>query len=137
MTALPLDIIGFCLALTALVTAIAVAFWCRALTRRRHTSHPAYFSDELTHHELLPLFEDPEYPANGLLSDDPAFVPLDDPLAAEADGPWDDDDFLNGRWSAAGPGVNPATGLPMVGAFDVAGNPYGFDLHTWDHSDDF
>jgi len=30
------------------------------------------------------------------------------------------------------PGVNPATGLPMIdcgNAIDVAGNPYGVDLH--------
>ena len=27
-----------------------------------------------------------------------------------------------------GSDINPATGLPMVGAMDVAGNPYGVDL---------
>ena len=27
------------------------------------------------------------------------------------------------------PEVNPATGLPMRGSMDVAGNPYGSDLH--------
>ena len=29
-----------------------------------------------------------------------------------------------------GGGINPATGLPMVGALDVAGNPYGTDMHS-------
>lgn len=28
--------------------------------------------------------------------------------------------------------VNPATGLPMTGALDVAGNPFGVDLHRSD-----
>lgn len=33
-----------------------------------------------------------------------------------------------------GPSVNPATGLPMVGrAVDVAGNPFGVNLHRDDH----
>lgn len=27
-------------------------------------------------------------------------------------------------------GINPATGLPMVGGLDVAGNPFGVDLHS-------
>lgn len=29
---------------------------------------------------------------------------------------------------------NPATGLPMMGCVDVAGNPFGTDLHAMDHS---
>ena len=44
------------------------------------------------------------------------------------------------RWSGhattdwgASPGVNPATGLPMMGgSVDVAGNPYGTDRHRFD-----
>lgn len=42
------------------------------------------------------------------------------------------------RWGGdadvdAGPSVNPATGLPMLDrAVDVAGNPYGTDLHRHD-----
>lgn len=32
--------------------------------------------------------------------------------------------------------INPATGLPMISddvtGFDIAGNPFGFDLHTFD-----
>ena len=33
-------------------------------------------------------------------------------------------------------GINPATGLPMMGSLDVEGNPYGFDVHTQDdHSE--
>lgn len=37
----------------------------------------------------------------------------------------------------SGPEVNPATGLPMIddiGSIDVAGNPYGVDLHSGDFS---
>ena len=29
--------------------------------------------------------------------------------------------------------INPASGLPMCGAIDTAGNPYGVDLHSTDH----
>lgn len=37
----------------------------------------------------------------------------------------------------SGPSVNPATGLPMISDFsDVAGNPYGADLHLNDHCHD-
>lgn len=36
-----------------------------------------------------------------------------------------DDDSIGGF---DGPSVNPANGLPMVGAVDVMGNPYGTDL---------
>jgi len=35
-----------------------------------------------------------------------------------------------GTWSdkgSTGPLINPATGLPMFGGFDSAGNPFGFD----------
>jgi hypothetical protein len=33
-------------------------------------------------------------------------------------------------------GINPATGLPMMGGLDVEGNPYGFDMHAQDdHSE--
>lgn len=38
----------------------------------------------------------------------------------------------------SGSSTNPATGLPMAGAVDVAGNPYGTDLHSsFDHHDHF
>lgn len=38
----------------------------------------------------------------------------------------------------SGSSINPATGLPMVGAIDVEGNPYGTDLHSsFDHHDHF
>ncbi len=32
-----------------------------------------------------------------------------------------------------GPDINPATGLPMIddAVIDIAGNPYGVDMHTW------
>jgi len=37
--------------------------------------------------------------------------------------------------------INPATGLPMTGGIDVAGNPYGTDLsgsgHDWHHHDQY
>lgn len=32
--------------------------------------------------------------------------------------------------SATGCEINPATALPMVGCIDIAGNPYGMDLHN-------
>jgi hypothetical protein len=37
--------------------------------------------------------------------------------------------------SAAGdtPTINPATGLPMTGGVDVAGNPFGTDLSSYGH----
>lgn len=49
---------------------------------------------------------------------------------------WEDDSLYLPRVS--GPDSNPATGLPMVdGAMvDVAGNPYGLDLHHADHGID-
>ena len=33
-----------------------------------------------------------------------------------------------------GPDINPATGLPLIDdtEIDVAGNPFGTDLHTWE-----
>lgn len=31
-------------------------------------------------------------------------------------------------------GINPATGLPMIGMIDAGGNPYGVDLHSSIHS---
>lgn len=31
------------------------------------------------------------------------------------------------------PTINPATGLPMIGAIDVAGNPFGTDLSSHGH----
>ncbi len=31
-------------------------------------------------------------------------------------------------------GINPATGLPMMGGIDVGGSPYGVDLHSSIHS---
>lgn len=41
--------------------------------------------------------------------------------------------FFN-RLFGAGPSVNPATGLPMMGgAVDVGGNPYGTDLRREDN----
>lgn len=41
------------------------------------------------------------------------------------DGSWlSDDDWLNKRHDE---GINPATGLPMCGGVDSAGNPYGVD----------
>nr|WP_298380706.1 hypothetical protein [uncultured Halomonas sp.] len=35
--------------------------------------------------------------------------------------------------------INPANGLPMVGAFDIGGNMYGFDdsFTDWDHDNSF
>lgn len=39
-----------------------------------------------------------------------------------------------GDWPPCHPDINPATGLPMVGGaagFDVAGNPFGYDVHRW------
>lgn len=38
--------------------------------------------------------------------------------------------------SSVGPGINPATALPMIDGtmVDVAGNPYGMDLHWHDHT---
>lgn len=42
-------------------------------------------------------------------------------------------DFLSDLFGT-GPSVNPATGLPMMGGgVDVAGNPFGVDLHRHDH----
>ena len=38
----------------------------------------------------------------------------------------DDDDYK--------PDFNPANGLPMMGAFDIMGNPYGFDFSEDDSS---
>ena len=39
-----------------------------------------------------------------------------------------------GRSMEPDPGVNPATGLPMLdGGIDVMGNPLGIDLHRHDH----
>jgi len=31
-------------------------------------------------------------------------------------------------------GINPATGLPMVGGVDTSGNPYGMNMHDSDSS---
>lgn len=31
------------------------------------------------------------------------------------------------------PGINPATGLPMIGRLDAAGNPFGIDLASHHH----
>jgi len=44
-----------------------------------------------------------------------------------------DDDFTSQHYDA-GCSVNPSTGLPMIdsdscGGIDVAGNPYGMDMH--------
>lgn len=49
---------------------------------------------------------------------------------------WEDD--TSSSFPSPGPAINPATGLPMVdGAMlDVAGNPYGVDLHHQDHGID-
>lgn len=50
--------------------------------------------------------------------------------------------FDEWNWSAGsggidqGSGVNPATGLPMVGGVDVGGSPYGTDLSSH-HRDDW
>ncbi|WCT75885.1 hypothetical protein PQ455_20630 (plasmid) [Sphingomonas naphthae] len=33
------------------------------------------------------------------------------------------------------PAINPATGLPMTGGIDVAGNPFGIDLSSHRHDD--
>lgn len=50
--------------------------------------------------------------------------------------------FDDWDWSASSssadqpPGVNPATGLPMMGAIDVGGNPFGTDLSSH-HQDDW
>ena len=38
----------------------------------------------------------------------------------------DDDWNLNSTLSQEYESFNPANGLPMVGGFDIAGNPYGF-----------
>jgi hypothetical protein len=49
---------------------------------------------------------------------------------------WEDDS--SSSFLSSWPAINPATGLPMVdGAMlDVAGNPYGLDLHHPDHGID-
>lgn len=39
--------------------------------------------------------------------------------------------FLSGLFGS-GPSINPATGLPMLGAVNTEGNPYGTDLHRHD-----
>ena len=36
-----------------------------------------------------------------------------------------------------GSSINPASGLPMVGPLDIAGNPYGTDLHSSSCTDSF
>lgn len=35
--------------------------------------------------------------------------------------------FVSSVKNAESPKTNPATGLPMIGEFDIDGNPYGFD----------
>ncbi len=45
---------------------------------------------------------------------------------------WDDFDHFEHDSFDSEPSWNPATGLPMCGSTDVAGNPYGFDLRSRD-----
>ncbi len=51
--------------------------------------------------------------------------PLVRPARAESYYDWDEDNWGSHRWDD----YNPATGLPMMGATDSAGNPYGINLH--------
>lgn len=55
--------------------------------------------------------------------------------AASFDWSWGYGDITSSHCTSVGAstdvgGINPATGLPMVGVMDVAGNPYGMDLHS-------
>lgn len=45
-------------------------------------------------------------------------------------------DLFDQGWSSGyeEPSFNPANGLPMVGAVDIEGNPFGTDFHSFDHT---
>ncbi|HEX7853738.1 MAG TPA: hypothetical protein VF503_08600 [Sphingobium sp.] len=47
------------------------------------------------------------------------------------------DNLFSSNWQAADEmqhqQINPATGLPMIGGYDAAGNPFGADLDDWHH----
>ena len=50
-------------------------------------------------------------------------------------GLFDHDSGIAGDWLLTHTEINPATGLPMVGGIDVAGNPFGTNQDHW-HSHD-
>lgn len=45
-------------------------------------------------------------------------------------------DLFDQDWSPGDqePSFNPANGLPMVGAVDIEGNPFGMNFHSFDHT---
>ena len=52
-------------------------------------------------------------------------------------GRFDHGSGIAGALSPPDADINPATGLPMIGGIggiDVAGNPFGHDLHRWHES---